>query len=115
MGILQNALRKWKENKEEKEGFERQQRIVENFEAKKMSADERELRRFQKEEREKMIKQTLQGFRKKKQDEIWRGKTSNPIHAPNVTVGDKELFNSGSNLFLKKSDLFDRDDLFFRR
>jgi len=105
MGLLQNAIRKWKAKKEEKSDYERKQRVIEHFSEKKMSANERELIRFKKEEREEQIKVDLNNYRKKKQDEIWRGKKGNPIHTPNVTIGGKDMFKNEQNLFLKKSDL----------
>ena len=114
MGLIQNLLKKWKEKKEEKKDMENQQRWQEGFEMRKLSANERELMRFQEEERQKRIKAALEKFRKIKQDKIWRGKDGNPLYAENIIKDDKNQLLGGKNLFFKKTGLFSRDDLFFK-
>lgn len=113
MGIVQNLIRKWKDKKEEKEDYEREQRMMEKFEARKMGSDERELKRFHEEDRKKMIKKELARRRKIMNDDVWRGKKGNPVYTDNVINGQEELFNGSQNMFLKKSGLFNRSDLFF--
>ena len=115
MGLFQNAIRKWKDKKEEREDFERQERMMEKFEARKLSSDERELMRFEKEDRKKFVKKALEARRKQMNNEIWSGRIGNPIFAPNVITDQKELFKGNENLFSNKSDLFNQPDLFFRR
>ena len=43
MGLVQNLIGKWKAKKEERKDFERRERMVEGFEARKLGSDEREL------------------------------------------------------------------------
>jgi len=114
MGLLQNLVKKWKEKKEEKSDYERQQRMMEGFEMRKLSSNERELMKFQKEEREKDVKSALEKFREKERERVWRGKEGNPINAPNITVTDKDLFKGNKNLFLRKSELTNRS-IFLRK
>jgi len=115
MGLIQNAVRKWKERKEDMKDYEMQRKFKEKVEMKDLSSDERELMRFQKEEREKQIKAALQEYRKKRNDSVWSGKEGNPIYAPNTVTGQKELFKGGQNLFMGSPSLFGESNLFFKK
>lgn len=77
----------------------------------KKSADERELERFYKEEREANIKQELEQMRKKRQKDIHFG--HNMLNTKNVTnntdweiLKDKQLFNSNGNMFTNQKNIF---------
>lgn len=113
MGLIQDAIRKWRNKKAEKEDYEREQRIMEGYEQRKLSADERELIRWEEQERQKRIKAALKSFRERENEEVWSGKKGNPVFTPNVIAGQKELFKGDENLFMKKSNFFDQPDLFF--
>lgn len=114
MGIIQDILKKFKEKKEERKSYERGRRIEEGYEEKKLSANERELLKFKNIEREKKIKKVLDNYRKKEKDEIWRGKKSNPIYAPNIIKDNKNLFK-GKSLFMGKGNLFKNKNMFMRK
>jgi len=113
MGLLQEWIRKKREQKEAGKEFERRQNIQDNFEQKKLSANERELMKWKEKERQIQIKAELEAYRKIENNEIWSGRKSNPLAAPNITSGDKDLFKNNENIFAKKSELFNQQDLFF--
>ncbi len=102
MGLIGNLLQKLKEKRERKKQFEEEQRLIENFEIRKLNSNERELLKFQEEERQKKIKEALENFRKKRQQEIWSGKIGNPLYTDNVIKGQKNLFKNERNLFAAK-------------
>ena len=113
MGIIQNFLKQRKERKEEEEGFKRTQHIQERFEEKKLSSNERELRRWLEEERQKRIKAALEKFRKRENDEIWGGRRGNSLSAPNITKNHKQLFTA-ENTIGKPSSKIIKKNLFFK-
>ena len=119
MGLIQDYLRRMRERKARRQNFEGDQYVSENFQEKKMSANERELLRYQAEEREKRIKQMLEHKKKVENDKIWRGQEANPAYAPNVIAHQKKLF-LGGNMFshvpdvVKQPNIFHRKDLFFK-
>jgi len=115
MGLIQDLVRKWRDRKEEKEGYERGRRIEEGFEMKRLSANERELMKWQDQEREATIKRALDKIRKRENDEIWSGRKNNPISAPNIINNQKQIFRGEQNLFVKKTNLFNQPDLFFKK
>lgn len=115
MGLIQDALRRWREKKEFAKNYETEQRTIEGYETRKMDSDERELLRFMEEARKKKIKFQLGKFRRRMQDKIWRGKDGNPAYAPNVVKGQKELYKGQKNIFTQKSTLFKHPDLFFKK
>lgn len=110
MGLLQDWIRKRKEMKEEKESYERGQRIEERFHTKKLSSDERELNRFREEDRQKRIKQILERRRKIENDKMWRGKEGNPVYTKNVIANHQKLFSSG-NMFAHTPDAVNQPDV----
>ena len=125
MGLVQDYIQRRRERKEMKENYEGEQNTVETFHAKKMSSNERELLRYQEEERQKRIKQMLEVKRKEENDKIWRGKEANPVYTGNVIAGHQKLF-SGRNMFAEmpnvskqpdvvvQPNIFMRKDNFFR-
>ena len=131
MGLIQDFIRKKREEKALKENYAEEQHMVESFHAKKMGANERELLRYQEEERQKMIKQILEQKRKIENDKIWRGQEANPAYTKNVIANHQKLF-SGGNMFantpnvssqpnvvnqpniIKLDNIFKRKDNFFK-
>lgn len=97
MGLIQDFIRRMREGREEKSSFARSRFIEEDFERRKLSADERELMRFHEEDRKKAVKAELERRRKIMQRRIWSGHDGNPIDAPNVTSNHKKLFSSGND------------------
>jgi len=104
MGLIQDALRKIKMKREDKEDYERQRYIEENFEEKKKTADDRELEHYQEEARRKRVKALVKAIKKKKDRAFWSGKQNNPAYAKNFIVGQKNLFKGNNNLYLKPNE-----------
>ena len=105
MGIKE-LLAKWRNQREERQSVEKQQRTIELMQEKKLSADERELQRFQKQEYDKRVKSALENYRRLENDKVWSGKEGNPLYASNIVAGQKELFRikkqtKHTNLFFK--------------
>jgi hypothetical protein len=105
MGLIQDAIRKIRENraakKEEKATYERQQGVVKGYEQKQMSNDERELLKWQEQQRQKMITEQLKAVRKQEQSKFWGGHDHNSIDAPNITKDSPNAVKSKGNLFLR--------------
>lgn len=99
MGIIQDYIRRMRERKQKVQGYTEDQEVVEGFHAKKMSSNERELLRYQEEERERRITAQLKAVRKKENDEIWSGRKGNPVYAGNVVANQKKLFSSKKSMF----------------
>lgn len=110
MGIIQDYIRRMKEKKQVSEGYAEQQHMVEGFETRKMNSNERELLRFQEEDRQKRIKQALEARRKVESNRTWSGQEGNPAFAPNVIQGQKNLFNGG-NMFSNTQDAVHNQDV----
>lgn len=105
MGVKE-LLAKWRNQREERQSIEKQQRAIELMEEKKLSANERELQRFQKQDYDAKVKTALENYRKRENDEVWSGRSTNPLYAQNVVAGQKELFKikkqtKHTNLFFK--------------
>jgi len=98
MGVKE-LLAKWRSQKEEGKAIERQQRNIELMQEKKLSSDERELERFQKQEYDKKVKAALEQFRQRDNDRVWRGQEGNPLYTQNVVAGHKRLFGNDTNIF----------------
>ena len=95
MGIKE-ILHKLREKKELRERYSMERRIAERYEEKKISANERELIRFKEAERQARIKKALEYYRKKENQEIFTGRSSNPAFIPYVVKDNKELYSHGS-------------------
>ena len=98
---IKELLVKAKAKKEEKKHIEDMGRFHERIEAKKLSANERELMKYKEEERQEQLKKMLNKYREKEKKEIWSGQKFNPIHTPNIMKGEDNLFNQ-PDLFFKK-------------
>lgn len=103
-----------KEKKERFKQAEEDMRIMQMLEDRQKSANERELERYMKEEREQQIKEALVTYRKRREDEI--NFSGNPLNVPNITgrtqwevlkernlfANSKCMFNNNKNIFVKK-------------
>jgi len=98
MGLIQDAIRNIKQKKADKESYERGEYVKEDYAKKKLSSNERELVRTFEEERQRKIKAELDIIHKQENERVWSGKLHNPISAPNVVAGQKNLF-AGRNMF----------------
>ena len=113
MGFKEFIENLGKGNKERKEMFreaEEQMRIQEMLENRKKSANERELERFMKEEREEQIKEQLEFYRRKRRDEI--NFAHNPLDAPNITsktewnvMKERNQFKGNQNMFSNQQNV----------
>ena len=83
---------------------EQDQRIQEILEARKKSANERELERYINEEREKSIKEQLEFMRKKRDEDIKFG--HNPLNVKNITSHTDWEVLKERNMFKKQNNIF---------
>jgi len=127
MGVKEVIQRWGEKNRERKEMLRRMDQQVRNekiIQERQLSSNERELRRYEDEDRESEIKERLEYARKKRQREIDFG--HNPINTknimkaewevmkeknqfsnvPNVTIGHKSVLNSNRNLLKNNKKLY---------
>lgn len=98
---------KQRQRKELARQMEEQVRIKQMIEDKQKSANERELERFMKEEREEHIKEELAFYRKKRKDEIAFG--HNPLNIKNITNHTDWEVLKERNLFAGKGNMFSNE------
>jgi hypothetical protein len=101
--LIERAREKSRERKELMRRMDDQMRAEEILESRKLSANERELNRFMKENREESIKVQLEQARKIRDNEIKFG--HNPLNAKNIMKSDWEVLKS-KNLFKGKGNMF---------
>jgi hypothetical protein len=94
-------------------------RVQKMVEDRQKSANERELERFMKEEREDMIKQHLEIMRKKRDKEIKFG--HNPLDTPNITnhvdwevLKERNMFMNNGNIFMNQEFIHKNNPNLFR-
>lgn len=102
--ILENFGERNRQKKELFRQAEMQDRVQRIIEERKLSANERELNRFVKEEREEAIKEELALHRKARSDEIRFG--HNPINTENIMKAKWSVLKE-PNMFSKRSNMFD--------
>ena len=116
--ILNRMSEKRREKKDMLKYAEEQVRVQKLIEDRTKSANERELERFMKEEREEQIKHELEFQRKKRQSEI--SFDHNPLDTPNVMHSDWKILkeknqfieNNSNNLLHQKNIFKDNPSLF---
>ncbi len=114
MGIIGDALRKWKAKRAEFKEMQRQDKMLKALEERKKSPEEREVESYMEDERQKKIKALAKRLRKKKQTELWNGREGNPAYAENIMRGNKNIFK-GKNMFSKMPNIFDgKQDNYFK-
>lgn len=101
--IIQRMGEKGKARKELLRRMDEQVRMEKIIEDRQKSSNERELLRYQNEDREAMIKEHLEFARKKRQRDIDFG--HNPIDAENIIKTEHEILKD-PNIFSKKSNMF---------
>lgn len=115
MGLIQDWIRNRKNDKKEVNDYAKHRYVEENFESKKLSADDRELMRWQEEERKKNVHAILEQYRKKENTEFWSGHKNNPTDAPNVVANQKNIFNGQSNLLHCPNIVTNQPNIFMKR
>ena len=107
MGVKEMIQRMGEKNRERKELLKRldqKTRMEKIVLDRQKSSNERELERYQNEDREEMIKEQLEYARKKRDEDIKFG--HQPLNTPNVTNHtDWEVLRE-PNQFSKKSNMF---------
>jgi len=106
MGFLRDLLNKLREKKERANAYSEDLHAQKRAQEKEMSSNERELNSYVEEEREKQIKELVDKYRKKKNDEFWYG---NQVHKDkrNIFKGQQSILRNGERgkrrrkLFLK--------------
>lgn len=121
MGI-KDILSKWAEkNSEKKRQFkelEEQYLLQKKLEDKQKSANERELERYLKEQREERIKKELEYFRKKKKNELWHNsfllkKNNSILKTDKPILKEKNIFSLKGNMF-QRGNMLDGSGGFFK-
>jgi len=109
MGI-RDILERMKEKKLKYKQYEEQMKVMEKYEERKKSSNERELERFKHEAREDSIKKELEEWRNHRNKDIEYGhqilKTKNmfdPKANGNEILNNQNLFVGGKKLFAGKS------------
>lgn len=93
MGLKEMMERFVSKNERFKE-IKDEQQFRDKLASRNMSADERELARYLKENREARIKSEVKKIRDRKSKEMWHGKTA--LDAKNIFKGDKNIFRRES-------------------
>ena len=114
MGIKDMMAGIRERKQEKKEEFRRmndQVRMEEIINERKMSANERELNQYMKEDREAEIKIRLNQVRKVRDNDMKFG--HNPLNAPNTiknpdweVLKEKNIFTNQKNMFMNQKNLF---------
>jgi len=102
------VMRKFLGKDEQFSEMQREDRLQTKIVERKKNSNERELERFQEEERQEQIKQELHRFREKKKEEFFHGpsifKQKNLFNGPPTMLKDnKKLFGMKDNLHGKGS------------
>ena len=72
MTFLRDMIDKFKQKSEKEKELEEDIRIQTRVQEKQKSADERELERYMKENRDRQIKHKLEGLRQRQSNELWK-------------------------------------------
>ncbi len=102
MGVSSFLARVGERKKQFKE-MEAQKRMETRLEEKGMSADEREYARYVKEEQAKQVKSVVEKIRKKRNNELWHGKTA--LDTPMIFKREKTML-SQPNIFAHHRRIF---------
>ncbi|GBE19368.1 MAG TPA: hypothetical protein ENG87_00515 [Candidatus Pacearchaeota archaeon] len=105
--IIQKIGEKNRARKELLRQADEQDRIHSTIEERKKSANERELERFMKENREEQIKGQLDVERKKRRDDI--SFNHNPLHTKNIMKAEWEVLRE-KNMFAGNSNMFSNQE-----
>ena len=111
MGISEIMSRLGEKNRERKEAFRQMQtqdRLQTMLEERKMSSNERELRRFVDEERENEIKEQLEQMRKSREVDIRFN--HNPLNVKNITSHTEWNVLREKNQFAGKGCMFTNNE-----
>ena len=113
---IRDFIEKLKGNTDERKSIRRQmetqERVAENMAMKKLSANERELMRYKKQEHEENVKRELEYYRQK--NKFDSDFMHNPLNAPNVLTGQNDILKQ-RNIFSDSPNIFRQEErLFFR-
>jgi uncharacterized Zn finger protein len=110
--LIESFGEKGRDRKEMIKQLDEQLRIEDLVKNMRKSANEREVERFMKEEREENIKEQLQTMRKERQNDIQFN--HNPLSIPNITNHvDWEVLKE-RNLFAGNRNMFSSQDFIFK-
>ena len=117
--ILQRLSEKRNERRDMIKRIDNQLRIEKIVQERQMSNNERELRRFEHEEREENIKKELADFRKQREREI--SFDHNPLDEPMILkskwniLKERNMFANNDNNILNQRNIFVNNENIFRR
>ena len=109
MGIKE-VLAKMAERKNKFKELEEDFQLRKKLEDRQKSANERDLERYLKEQREDEIKKSLESFRKKQADDFW---ASNQLSKNNMSKNQNNILKQ-KNIFKLNSGLKEEAKLFFK-
>lgn len=101
--LLEKLTGRRKERSEKFKEMEEDYRLQKMLEERQKSSNERELERFQNEEREEVIKEHLDFYRKRRDEDIKFG--HNPLDAKNIMKSEWEVLKE-KNQFAHKGNMF---------
>lgn len=110
--VMEKMKSKSRERKEMIRQAELQDRTESIVQERKTSSNERELRGYLNEEREKSIKIQLEQMRKSRQDDI--NFNHNPLKTPNITNKTQWEVLKEKNMFKERSNMFQNDSCVLR-
>lgn len=111
MGI-RDFLDRLRRKKEKYSEFEEDMKVQERYYEKKKSANERELERYQNEQREREIKAELDKWREMKKNEVEFGHQI--LNTKNMFEKEQPVIMKQKNLFTSKSNLNTKGGLFWK-
>jgi hypothetical protein len=99
---LKDLIKKWNDSRKEKSSEFKEMQERHHFEKvieqRDKSSEERQLERFQEEDRQKRIKMALDKYNKNKTKELWKGDYSILNNQHNILKEDKQLLKQ-KNIF----------------
>lgn len=105
-------------NDEEMNEEAHRRRIQRILDTRELNSNERELIRFQEEERQENIKQALEHYRKRRQEDI--DFNHNALDTPNImnsewkVLKEKNQFSNHKNMFINQPNMFKGKSIFMR-
>lgn len=98
MGLIQDTIARMRGKKEKYREMDENYRLQKTLQERQLSPNERELMKFQEEQRQKFIDAQVKRYRKMKQKEFWHG---------NKVYEQKPLFNGKQHpSLLKQKKIF---------
>jgi len=92
--------------------MQNEDRLRNKLETRKKNSNERELERFEEEDRQKMIKERLEQFRNRQKEEFFHG--PNLMKQKNIFQGHQSVMTNNKKLFSVKNNNLHGQGMFFK-